>query len=182
MREDSTPHLGPARAFVMVTSTTFDLAALKQADSESKRGGLLYVSVVTAALAVQLVSLGWATLWSYFRGELSTGVGEVDLLLLPASERLSGSDSLPSVDFCRARPGLRWTDGGYISRTEPTSAKTSSGAAGDSSCATIGSYPRWSRALGPSRYGVPISGVAVPCSPKRRSRPSCGSLGRATLP
>jgi hypothetical protein len=91
---------------------SFDLRGLRSADSESKRGGLVYVAVVTASLAVQLVAFGWATIPSLARRGLPGGVAGLDFGLLAG---LGGAVGFGLLGIRRLLPGateLRVDHGG----------------------------------------------------------------------
>jgi hypothetical protein len=82
MQVVSRPVPGLLASLVTTPVTSFDLRAMKPADDAWKRGGLLYVSIVTATLTVELVALAWATLESASRLGASFGSGDWDLFLM----------------------------------------------------------------------------------------------------
>jgi len=96
--------------------SSFDLRGLRSSDAESKRGGLVYVSVVTASLAVLLVAFGWTTIPSLARGALPGGVAGVDFALLAG---LGGAVGLGLLGIHRLLPGAIGliVDRGGIRRT-----------------------------------------------------------------
>lgn len=102
MSTDHFPGTGATRSLARMGATTFDLRALQPADLASKRGGLLYVAILTMAMVVEFFAIGWTTASAAVWGGVPLRDAWTNLLLLAG---LGAAITFGVVGMRRLLPG-----------------------------------------------------------------------------